>query len=102
MRTGAHQVINQVSACIQQVLAVVEDEQQMTVPENRCQRASHRLVGTLAHAHGGRHEMWHQARIGDGPQFDEPDAVGVALESCPSHFQRQPCLAAPANPRQGQ
>jgi hypothetical protein len=84
------------------VLAVIEDEQQVPVPKGGRKCASNRLVGTCVNAHSGRHEVRHQGRIGDWRQLDEPDAVGVAFEDSPRHFQRQPRLAATADTRQGQ
>src|SRR6267142_4873573 len=102
MCTRVHKLLDHTRTRVQQMLAVVEDQQQLPVPKGGYQCVSNCLVGTLADTYRVRYQVWHQGRIGDWRQLDEPDTVWIALQDRPSHFQREPCLAATADTCQRQ
>src|SRR6267142_2464080 len=64
MCTRVHQLVDHAGTRVQQMLAVVEDQQQVPVPKGGYQRCSNCLVGTLADTYSARHQVWHQAGIG--------------------------------------
>ena len=47
------------------------------------------------------HRRWHEVRIRQRGQFDEPPAIGKFTEDAASDFQCKGCLSNAARPRQG-
>src|SRR5712691_918534 len=94
--TGASlkQRAHQLGGGLDQVLAIVENQQQVAGPqalfEYRYRRASRRL-------HEAEHTEYrhrHQGGIVKSCQIHEPDAVAKALEFLSCNFQSEPSLAA--------
>ena len=85
-----------------QVLAVVEEEQQVLGLEKGRQGLDQRLAGRLAHAKGRGDGLGHQRRVGERGQLDQPDAIRVARELGSRRLDRQPGLAAAAGAGQGE
>ena len=89
-------------ASVEQVLAVVENEQDLAIAQRTRQHASEGLFGRLADAQDGRDARRHQRRVDHGTEFDQPHAVAVVVNQRSSDFERKPRLAATANTRQCQ
>ncbi len=94
-RGGCQQRLDQCHAGIEQVLAVVHHEQQLTSSEIRCQRRGERLRPMLADAERPRHRRGHQRRLGQRRQLDQPDPVGEPVPDLGRDTQRQARLAHP-------
>jgi len=84
------------------VFAIVEHEQEPPVPRELEQRVEHREPRFLLDANHAGDGLRNEARIGDGRQFDQPDAVGVVVERVRRHLQRQAGLAEAAASQQRQ
>jgi hypothetical protein len=97
----AEQLVRQVRAGVDEVLAGVEDEQQLPLGQVRGQRLERvpgRLVGQ---PEGGRHRRRQQLVVAQGGQLDQPAAVGEGAGDLARHPQREPGLAHPARAAQG-
>ena len=80
------------------MLAVVEQEQQLAVPQTIEQRGQDRAARLLAHAQREATVVRYQRGVGQRREFDQPDAIRKLLELIARGHQRQACLAAPPEP----
>jgi hypothetical protein len=100
-RRRAQQHLAEQRAPIDQVLAGVQDQQQVPVRQVVGEQVE-RIAGALVrHAESGGHRAGKQLSVPQGGQFDQPDPV---LEGAPrrrAHVQRQPGLADTADTAQG-
>ncbi len=99
-RAGLHELLREVGARVDQVLAVVENHEELAVPDELDERLDHRAAGLLHDSEYRGHRLRHQARIGHRRKFDEPDAVGKLVEHVCGNLQRQPRLADAADAEQ--
>ncbi len=86
----------------QQMLEVVEDEQYLEGPQMVLQDRVHRPGGVFTKAEGARDRRPHERRIGEGRQIDEVHAVAERTSHLRREPDREPRLASPPGPRQGQ
>ena len=98
-RAAREQPLEQHRHPVQQVLAVVQDQQRLPPREP----AEHGVLGrtglALAEAERGRDGGRDHGRIGDRHEIHVPGAVGVPPGHLGDHAQRQPGLADPARAR---
>jgi hypothetical protein len=85
----------------EEVLEVVEDEQGLARAEVGPQGVRYGIGAALPDAGGGGDGGDDLARIGDGGQLDEEDAVGEALPGGVGDRHGQPGLADAAQPGHG-
>ena len=58
------------------MLAVIEDEQELPVPQCAGQRWQHWATGFFVHTQHRRHSLRHERRVCKRRQFDQPDTTG--------------------------
>ena len=86
---------------LDQVLAGVEDQQQLPLGQARRQRLE-RVAGRLVgQPERGRHRAGQQLVVAQRGQLDQPAAVGEGVPDLARDPQREPGLAHPARPAQG-
>ena len=93
-------LFGQVGARVHEVLAVVEDDEELAVANELDERLDHGAARLLHDAEHGRDRLGNQPCIGDRRKLDEPDAVGKFVEHVGRDLQRQPRLAETAHPEQ--
>ena len=101
-RSRPQQALRELGARLHEVLAVVEDQQQVPVPHELQQRVDDREPGLFLHAQHRRHRLRHETRIVDWSELDQPRAVGKRVEGVGRHLERQPGLAEAAATQQCQ
>ena len=77
------------------VFAVIEHEQHPLVP-NEGDQLGKRLLGTKHYSERGCHSAWHQMRITERGQIDQPDAVLIGVDQALSQFEGEGRLSDPA------
>ncbi len=75
------------------MLAVIEDQQQVSGAQVIEQGLEDRLPRLFAHLYRYGHSLRHQRRIRQGGKLDQPDAIDKGLEQVRGHLQREPGLA---------
>ena len=93
---GAEQRFRELSAGGNQVLAIVEDQEDLPIADVVRERFADGPVRSLSNVEHRCHGLSQQARMYEGGQIDNPDAVGKTIEHVRGQFQRQARLAAPA------
>jgi hypothetical protein len=78
------------------VLAVVEDEEQVATSEIRGHRLLDRQPVPPLHPQGGRHRVPDRGAVGERRELAEPDAAGEPGPLALRHFESQPGLADPS------
>ena len=78
---------------LQDVLAVIEDQQQLLALEPLRNRLVDPAALLLAHAQRLGDDAGDQFRIADRREVDEPHAIGIAIEQLRADLHRQPRLA---------
>ena len=96
------QRVGQARACAHQVLAVVENEQQLVFTDVGAKRLRDRSAGLFVYAQDLRGDIRNQRRISDWREVDKPDTVRIFLQHVSPDLQGQPCLAEAAHSKQGQ
>ena len=86
----------------QQVLAVVQHQQHVPSRQDRDQRACQWLTRGLIDAQNASQPPRHQQRVRHRRQLHQPDSVGVVRHRTARDLEREPRLAAAADPRQRQ
>ncbi len=94
---GMEERVRELRACLQQVLAIVENDQHLPVPYEPRQRFADGTSGLLLHPHYGCDGLRHESRIGERCELDQPHAVREIVHQPPSDLQRQPRLADAAD-----
>ena len=97
LRRGQQQRGGERGAGVDQVLAIVEQQQQTPRLEMTAERLREVDTGALAHAQHLRDRARHQRRIGDRAELDEPHAVGIRVVRFGRHLQREARLADAAH-----
>ena len=93
--TFAQQNVDQNSARIQQVLAIVEHQELVRVAHRVCKRLFGCSLSIDRDAKYRRHPISDEHSIGDGRQFNQLDSVAKAVGNPAGHFNRQmPCSRA--------
>ena len=100
--TGDKDGTRQLGAGGQEVFAVVEDEEQSSAAEMVDDGRSDRPSGLLRDAEHGRDGRRDQARVGQGPELDEPRAIIEAVGQLLRQTHGQPRLPDATGPRQRQ
>jgi hypothetical protein len=102
VRAGAEQRFHQIGACLQHVLAVVEDQEQVTRTKRLEERLGHLLrTGGVDRQRGGN-SLRDERRVGERCEFDEPDAMRIGPEQLIGDAQSEARFAAPAGAGQRQ
>ncbi len=102
VRAAAEQGLGEVGDRLDQVLAVVEQEQLLAVADVSGEGDLRRPVGGEPGVQGLGDRRADQLGLAERRQLDRPDPVGEILRLLPRKLQRQPGLAAAAGPGQGE
>ena len=87
------QALGQLGARLQQVLAVVQNHQQLAIPNGFRHGFEYRRTRLFLHAQHGGHGLRHESRIRHRGKLDEPNAVRVLVQHLDRHLQREPRLS---------
>ena len=93
---GAEQCFGEVGAGVDEVFAVVEDQQQGLRPQGIDQRLAQRFLPLFAQAQHHGNFLFDQATLGERGKFDDPDAVLELLDDLGGGLQSQSRFACPA------
>ena len=102
MRAAAEQGLGEVGDRLDQVLAVVEQEQLLAIADVTGEGDLRRPIGGEPGVQGLGDRGADQLGLAECRQLDQPDPVGEILRLLPGKLQRQPGLAAAAGPGQGE
>jgi hypothetical protein len=94
--------VGEARTSLQQVLAIVQQQQQLAALDSRAQGLQDRLPRRLMHAQHLGHRARHQRRIGQRGQVHEPDTVAVGGHHLSRRLQREPSLADAADTNKSQ
>ena len=87
------QVVRQLGAAVQHVLAVVQDEQHVLVCQRVGEGPGERGPAALADARAAATALATMRGSASGAELDQPDPIGVAAERARCHLKSQACLA---------
>jgi hypothetical protein len=96
--TGGEQMVRQAGTGIDQVLAIIEQEQEGARAECGHKGARDRLVRHLADAQARRNHLRHEEGIGDRREIDHPDTIREGGAHLRDNLQGQPGLATAPTP----
>ncbi len=106
VQASGEQGVSEPSSGLDEVLAVVEDEQQPASPqmvtEAFVRRPSRSHERTGEETEGGDDLVGDEVGVTDGREFDEPGAVRKSSQDFCCRLERQPRLAHPPGAHQGQ
>jgi hypothetical protein len=88
-RASSEQDITQLGARQHQMLAVVQDEQQVPCAEVLGHGVEHRAARLLSHAEGGSDGQCHEGRVSDRCEVDEPHPVRIGVHKIAGESQRE-------------
>ncbi len=94
------QAIGEPAGGVEDVLAVVEDQQHLPLAQEGAEEIDERPPRRVAHLERRGHRRHHQLRVGEGRELDEPRAVGEARREVGGHRHGEPRLADAAAPRE--
>ena len=100
LRRGLEDRMREQCDRLEQVLAVVQDDQHAARLEVSAKRLQQRPTRLLAHAHGLCSLGDDQRAIAQGRQIEKPDAIGILGHQLGGHLQAQPGLAQAAHAQQ--
>ena len=86
---------------IQEMLAVIEDQQRRSGAQEVDQQLRMQAIGLGRDPEHGCHGLCQKSGVIERRQLYQPDAVGIFIQHLPAHFQRDACLANPARSGQG-
>ena len=89
--------LDQVGSGIENMLAVVEDQQSDPALQRSGHRLADGLIRLLGDAQHRRHRVGHSRRISDGCEFENPNTVGEFIGKLRRDLQRKAGLADPAH-----
>ncbi len=99
---GGEQVVGEGGAGVDQVLAVVEDEERGPGGEEGGQGRQHRAARSFPQAEGGGHGDRDARGIGDRREFDKPEALREGGSEVGCKLQGEAGLAAAADTGEGE
>jgi hypothetical protein len=99
--TGGEQMVRQAGTGIDQVLAIIEQEQEGARAECGHKGARDRLARHLADAQARRNHLRHEEGIGDRREIDHPDTIREGGTHLRDNLQGQPGLATAPHTGQG-
>ena len=88
--------VGELGGGVDDVLAVVEDEEHVLLAEGIEQGVEQRAATLVLNAENCSDGGGHLLGMSDGRQLDEPDSLGVTTEQLGSGLQRKACLARTA------
>ena len=100
LRPCLQQLAARLGARLQEMLAVVQDDQQTAVPDRFCQRFQNGVSGLFLDSQNGCDGLRDHPGIGDRRELDQPNAVGVIVQHVGGRLQGQPRLAQAARAKQ--
>ena len=98
-RTRLQQLLRELRTGVRDVLAVVEDQQELPILDMLKQCVRDPAPRLLLDPERRRHRLRHQPRIRERRELDEPYAIGKVVQHLGAHLQRDPCLAQSADAR---
>ena len=90
------QGVGEAGACIDQVLAVIEEQQELALAERRADLINDGPPRLFTDVHGRGNCPRNACRIGDGRQLDQPHPIGITVEDSGGEVEGEPGLAAAA------
>ena len=94
--------MNEFRRWFDQVLAVVQDQQQIPRPQMRAKRFDERPARLFAHTQDFGRFAGHDGGIAQGRQIHEPRAIAIGVQHVARDLQREPSLAEAADAEQCQ
>jgi hypothetical protein len=94
--------IGEPCACVEQVFAVVQYQEQMSGSQADAERFGCCLAGGLSNAHRGCRAMRYEVSIGERTELYQPHSIWKQMDDRSGELQRQPRLPAAAHARQRQ
>jgi hypothetical protein len=101
-RRSAEQSLGDLGAGVDQVLAVIQDEQEMTIAQVVAERGAGRTLRALPDTQGGRDRLRYQIGHRERRQIDQPHAIAEFVHEATRQLYRQARLSNPAGTRQRQ
>ena len=95
---GTQNLLGQAGTRVDQMLAVVKNEQRLARGQVRDQRLQGRARSGDRHADGQRRRLRHERGVAEARQIDEPSAIGQLRQRVGGGLERQPRLAAAPGP----
>src|SRR2546428_3277950 len=95
------ELLDEIRARSHEVLAVVQEEQEVSSSDGIHERGDEGPAWLLSYAERGRHLPRNERRVGDRREFDKPDAVFEIVEHVSCKLQRQSRLACAARSGEG-
>ena len=99
---GAEEGLGEAGAGGDDVLAVVEDEQEMAAAEEGGEGGDERAIGLLAEIERGGDGLHDERGIVDGGEFHKPNAVGKSVENIGGNLQGEAGFAGAAGAAEGE
>jgi hypothetical protein len=87
-RARVQKGVHQPRRCLDEVLAVVQNQEQLFVSQGLHERIGERLAGTLLHLQNPDYLLSHQLRLGEWRKFHQPHPVRVGSEEASRHLER--------------
>ena len=88
---------------LQEVLAVVHQKEQLSVPQDLGQRVVvERLRGAVGYLEGLGHLLGHERPLGERGELHQPHPVWVGRSECPADLQGEPRFGRAARAGEGE
>src|SRR5215212_2340446 len=91
--------VYELSTSLDEMLAVVQDQQEILFPQVAYERVDERAIRLLAYPKHVSHDLWYEFGLRERGQLHEPCPVRVGRCEVARHLQSEPCLSAPASSR---
>lgn len=98
---GPKEGVDEQRAGVDEVLAVVQDDQEPSLPEALCEVLDGPARGRVVEAEGPRHLLREQRGIAEAGELDDPHAVAEATADVLGDPEREPRLPDPGRPGEG-
>ena len=96
------QRLGELGAGVDQVLAVIQNEQELTIAQIFEKGVANRSLRALSDTDGGRDRLRHQIGVRERRQINQPHAVGELVHEIPREPHRQPRFSNPPGARHRQ
>jgi hypothetical protein len=100
LRAFAQESLGQIGAGVDQMLAVVQHKEHVTICEVLHKGVRDGLTSAATAPERRRYGVWHQVRSVDRCQIHEPHPIAESVDEGGGDAERQLRLAAPAGPSQ--